>query len=360
MLFICYSINDFFAREAGISLIGFFENNPDYEPEEVFFLDYGIHPRNKERLNGIAVDYGRRITYLNAKAVTDPVRREFPNLRGWRGSMAPNAKAFVDQIFPDYVERLLFIDADTVVAGSVAELSTLDMDEAVLGAIPLNWVSEDIRKGVIELYSGNRIYFNSGVLLYDLNHWRRENCHQMIIDTLHKKKRLKWPDQTLLNNAIPERLIKSLPAKFNYVTHYFHPRQERAWMRIGHYYTDKEIDEAIRHPAIIHYVGGFMHARPWFEGCKSHQQDVYFRYKALSPWKDTPLFPPYKEPDPPKSIMGKWYNWQMTRMQDSPSYFLTRMTGIAYESVGRLLRMIGKTSDIPSEGKEAIDFEISV
>ena len=119
MLYLCYSINDFFAREAGISMIGFFENNPDYEPDEVFFLDYGIHPVNRKNLDGIAARYGKRITYLNAKAVTDVVKREFPDYKGWRGSMAPNAKPFVDQIVPDYVERLLFIDADTVVAGSV-------------------------------------------------------------------------------------------------------------------------------------------------------------------------------------------------------------------------------------------------
>lgn len=53
MLYVCYSINDRFVREAGISLISFFENNPDYEPEEVFFLDYGIYPKNKQRLSSI-------------------------------------------------------------------------------------------------------------------------------------------------------------------------------------------------------------------------------------------------------------------------------------------------------------------
>ena len=108
MLYVCYSINDYFVREAGISLIGFFENNPDYEPEEVFFLDYGIFPENKQRLSDIAARYGRRITFIDAKAVTDEVKRSFPKLKGWRGSMAPNAKAFVDMIMPDYVERLLF------------------------------------------------------------------------------------------------------------------------------------------------------------------------------------------------------------------------------------------------------------
>lgn len=337
ILYICYSINDFFAREAGISLIGFFENNPDYEPEEVFFLDYGIHPINKERLNSIASRYGRSITFLNAKTVTDPVRQEFPNLKGWRGSMAPNAKAFVEQIFPDYVERLLFIDADTVVSASVMELQSLDMGGATMGAIPLNWLSDSIRKGRVKLYSGNHTYFNSGVLLYDLTAWRRENCHQMIIDTLNLKIELKWPDQTLLNNAIPERFIKTLPLKYNYVSHYFHPHQERGWLRIGNFYTDEEIEEAIQHPAIIHYVGGWPNARPWYENSSTHCASDYFRYKALSPWKDSPLFPPYKEPNPPTDFMDKWYNWLLKQLQVQPSFLLTRGMAIVFENVNSLL-----------------------
>ena len=351
-LYICYSINDFFAREAGISLIGFFENNPDYEPDEVFFLDYGIHPINKERLSGIASQYGRRISYLNAKAVTDGARQEFPHLKGWRGSMAPNAKPFVDQIFPPYVERLLFIDADTVVAGSLSELQRLDMGGAVMGAIPLNWTSNDIRKGRLELYSGNQVYFNSGVLLFNLVAWRRENCHQLIKDTLHKKKRLKWPDQTLLNNAIPQRLILSLPLKYNYVSHYFHPRQERGWLRIGHFYTNEEIEEAILHPVIIHYVGGWPNARPWYEQCASRCADSYFRYKVLSPWKDSPLFPPYKEPNPPTDFMGKWFYWLLRQMQVSPSFALTRAFALVYESVCLFLSKFQKTYITPSEGIE--------
>ena len=39
MLYLCYSINDLSAMPAGISLMSFLENNPDYEPEELFFLD---------------------------------------------------------------------------------------------------------------------------------------------------------------------------------------------------------------------------------------------------------------------------------------------------------------------------------
>ncbi|MBO4455426.1 MAG: glycosyltransferase [Bacteroidales bacterium] len=319
-LYVCYSINDFFAREAGISIIGLLENNPGYEPEEIFILDYGIHPRNRERLQDIAAGYGRRITFLNAKPVTDRIRQEFPDLKGWRGSMAPNAKAFVEQIMPDYVERLLFIDADTVVAGSLAGLQHLDMGGAALAVVPVNLAEEMIRKGSVKLLNGNKIYFNSGVLLFDLPAWRREGCPQMIIDTLKHKIDLGFPDQSLLNNAIPERIIKRLPPKFNYITHYYHPRQERQWLRVGHSYTEAEIEECISAPAIIHYLGGWVLARPWHEHCRSSHSAEYFRYKALSPWKDSPLFRPYEESQPPRGFIQKLFFWYLKQCGESPSF----------------------------------------
>lgn len=311
MLYICYSINDVFAREAGISLIGFLENNPDYEPEEIFFLDYGINPFNKERLNGIAARYGRHISFLNARPVTTKVKQDFPVLKGWRGTMAPNAKAFVDKIFPDYVERLLFIDADTVVAGSLSWLKHLDMEGKALAVVPENRSCESIRRGKLKLENGSRYYFNSGVLLFNLPVWRSEKCHDMIIDTLKKDIDLEWPDQALLNNALPDRLLQRMPPKFNYMSHNYHPLQERGWLRIGHFYTEGEIDEAIRHPAIIHYLGGWGQARPWYQHCNSRKSDEYFRYKALSPWRDTPLFRPYETIRPPRNFEEKALFWRI-------------------------------------------------
>ena len=354
MLYLCYSINDFFAREAGISMIGFFENNPDYEPDEVFFLDYGIHPINRKNLDGIAARYGKRITYLNAKAVTDVVKREFPDYKGWRGSMAPNAKPFVDQIVPDYVERLLFIDADTVVDGSVSELNTIDMSGKALGVVPVNRGAEDIRKGYFELENGNQIYFNSGVLLFNLPVWRSENCHQMIIDMLNQKINLEWPDQNLLNNAIPERIIKKLPLKFNQLTHYYHPRQERGWLRVGHHYSEEEIEEAINHPAIIHYLGGWCLARPWYKHCRSRKSAEYMRYKALSPWKDSPLFRPYEETYPPRGFFQKAGYWREKQYTVCPSFHLARLIDAIYNAVIPRLEKIFQKKSVPP-GRESTD-----
>ena len=357
-LYVCYSINDFYAREAGISLLGFLDNNPDYEPEEVFFIDYGIHPANRERLNSITALYGRRITYLDGKPVTDRVKRHFPNYPAWKGSMAACIKPFIDEVIPDYVQRLLYIDADTVVVGSVSELKAMDMGEAVVAGTISNTECHRLRRKEYELYSGNLIYMGTGVLLYDLSNWRRENCREMMYDVLRKKKRIRLPDQTLLNNAIPERLMKVLPTKYNYVTHTYHPWQEYHWLRQYRIYSKQECREAIRHPVIIHYLTGIGMCRPWHEGCLSHRKEAYYHYKALSPWKDSPLFPNQIELYPPKGFYQKLDFWFIRTLSMPIPFFLAWLLYKVYCGVYFASGfIITGEPDLPSEGKEAIDNE---
>ena len=308
-LYVCYSINDFYAREAGISMLSFLDNNPGYEPEEVFFIDYGIHWLNKQRLDEIAARYGKRVTYLNGKPVTDEVKCQFPNYPAWKGSMAARIKPFIDKVMPDYVERLLYIDADTIVAGSVEELQKMDMGEAVVAGTISNTEGIKLKRHEYELYSGNHIYMGSGVLLFDLKNWRCENIYERMLDVLGKKKHLRLPDQMLINNGVPERLMKVLPTKYNYVSHSYHPWQEYYWLRQYRIYSKQECREAIDHPVIIHYLTGWMLARPWHEDCYSHRKEEYYHYKALSPWKDTPLFPSIQTMYPPRNRKERHDVW---------------------------------------------------
>lgn len=356
MLYLCYSINNFAVMEAGISMLSFLENNPGYEPEEVFFIDYGIHPINKERLDGIAGRYGKRVTYLSGKPVTDEVRRQFPYLRPWQFTMAPNAKPFIDKIVPEYVDRLLFLDADTLVMRPTEELLHLDMKGAALAAVPQCWDTVSVRAGSLRLCHGGSMYFNSGVLLYDLDVWRKEDCHKMVMDTLQMKKQFYSPDQTLLNNAIPARLQYQLPLKYNHLTHYMHPRQEPKYLSVGQVHTKEEIDEVIHHTAIAHFTGGDHNARPWHKGCWSYHKAAYLHYKALSPWKDTPLLPPCSKLKKFKrrGFFGKCEHLEFWMMAKQPSLGLTRATMLTTYKLRRLAERWGMVAPGMVEGVERI------
>ena len=357
-LYLCYSINDFYSREAGISMLSFLENNPGYEPEEVFFVDYGIHPVNRAKLDGIAARYGKRITYLNGRPVTSEVKRQFPNYRAWKGSMAACIKPFFDKIMPDYVQRLLYIDADTVVAGSIEELQQMDMGDAVVAGTISDMMGHALQNHWYELYSGNTQYMGSGVLLFDLGNWRREDCYQKMVGILQRKKNLRLPDQMLLNNAIPQRLMKVLPTKYNYTMSNYHPWQEYRWMRRYGILPEEECREAIDHPIIIHYLTGWALARPWHEGCRSHRKEEYYRYKALSPWKDDPLAPPIEKLYPPKGFNQKFLFWSLMQTMKPRPYFFAVWAQDLYMGYNRIYSRRRGIDIHSDEGIEACDNKI--
>ena len=194
-------------------------------------------------------------------------------------------------------------------------------EAAVAGTIS-NVEGHRLQKNRYALDSGNKMYMGSGVLLFDLGNWRRAGCPGMVEDVLRRKTPLRLPDQELLNHAIPQRLMKVLPTKYNYVSHAYHPRQEYHWLRQYRLYSKEECLEAIQSPVIIHYLSGWGMDRPWHEGCLSHRRDDYYRYKALSPWKDTPLFPSILELHPPKNSEEKRYLWVLMLTRKPCPYWL--------------------------------------
>lgn len=93
-------------------------------------------------------------------------------------------------------------------------------------------------------------------------------------------------------------------------------------MRQYRIYSKQECREAINHPVIIHYLTGWTLARPWHEDCYSHRKEEYFHYKALSPWKDSPLYPPIQQLFPPKDWNDRIYVWYLMQMMKPRPFIL--------------------------------------
>lgn len=349
-LYVCYASSDYYARETGISMLGFFDNNPDYEPDVIFILDYGILPSNKEKLNGIASDYGKRIEYLPAKSILETIQHEL-NLNNFRGSLATYSRAFIDKIMPEYVERLLYIDSDTVVVGSVSELKRFEMEDAVMAGCIAEVFANDIKKGKTVLYSNNDIYIGCGIVLFDLRNWREKNCYMLIESILHKKKKFPCADQTLINNSIPDKYFKRIPRKYNYPFHFFNEHIERKIMSEGDWNSHEEIEEAINHPVIIHYPG-FPINRPWYEGCCSRRKDDYYKYKELSPWRETPLYSLDEYKTSLNTINKKVGDWIHLQEINSQSYLWLCFVKKMRSGIGVLFRQLGMSPSLASEGIE--------
>lgn len=346
LLYICYASSDYYARETGISLIGFFENNPDYEPEIVFILDYGILTSNRIKLNSIAAHYGKAIEYLPAKQILENIQNTL-KIKDFRGSLATYSRAFIDKIMPDYVQRLLYIDSDTVVVGSISALKSFKMGKACMAGIVAETFSSSIKKGKLQLYSGNSKYYGCGVVLFDIKNWRTNNSYDRIVDMLATKRIFPCADQTLINNSLNEDCFCKLPRKFNYNTHIYSKRVEYGILKSSGWNTEEEIQDTITNPVVIHYPGRPVD-RPWYNGCTSRFKDYYYKYKKISPWKDDFL---YNIPSN-SSFVQKYDNFLHSLEVKSSAFFVLVLVKFVRFVFADILRYIGLIKPIKPEGIE--------
>lgn len=118
-------------------------------------------------------------------------------------------RIFAAHFLPKNLERILYLDPDLVVRGSLTELYQLDMDNAFYAAAshvqkPLQ-VLNTIRLSMEEMGP----YINSGVLLMNLTLLRKEQNMEEVFQYVERKKiSLILPDQDIISALYFNRIIE--------------------------------------------------------------------------------------------------------------------------------------------------------
>ena len=159
-------------------------------------------------------------------------------------------RIFLDQLLPEEVETVLYLDADTLIASSIDELFQIPLENVAIGAAKDQQNFITATKQRIGLPQ-QQTYVCSGVLLMNLSYWREHNIAQKILDwAIANAHRLGCPDQDAINVVLREKTVV-LPAKWGIIA--------RNFLYDAFYQTD-EAAEAYYHPCIIHYAG----CAPWY------------------------------------------------------------------------------------------------
>ena len=281
---ICYASSNEYAPYTGISLFSCLENNADIV-DKVFILSFGIDDDNKEKLRSVVENHYCEFVFIEAIPILKPVFERI-NLDTFRGSYATFSRAFISYLIPEGVEKLLYIDSDTVVDGSVKDIAAIDMyspDKVYAAVVGTNHYT--VNNPEIILDNGNKTYFQAGVMFFNLINWRKFKCSEQIEEYVSSHaSSYRNADQTVINNVIEEKYVEPLHPKYNYWGHIY--RGSRLWyqMRLGGFWPDNTIKEAMEAPVVIHYKGYVVH--PWRKGSVSSLADRYQFYKKRSPWKD--------------------------------------------------------------------------
>ncbi len=282
MINILYQFNEKYVPYAGVSITSLLENNKDADNITIYLLGEGITDESKEKLLHQIDIYGRRGIFLDAADLIEEIKNI--GLDQYRGSYAANVRMFVNNYIPDTVDRLLYLDCDTIIVNSLSSLFRCDMKNKPAGMV-LDSMCMNHKQDIG--FSKEDLYFNSGVILFNMPEWRRQQCQERIVDHIRNiRSHYIAPDQDVLNIVLKKQ-IRVLDAKYNFQPfHMVYPY--KLYMRLfgqPHYYSKSRVEKA-KTDTIIYHTFRFLGEFPWHKNSLHPARRVFDRYITKSLWKD--------------------------------------------------------------------------
>lgn len=283
---VLYGCDNKYAPYTGISMLSLLENNKNMDEITIYLAAMKISNENIAKFNEIASRYNRKLVVLDTKKAFDEIKKF--RCKGWNGSLATWLRFFVLEQIPKDVDRLLWLDSDTIIVDSLQELISLD-----LGDYPIACVCDSVcyferfRLGI----NKDESYYNAGVILFNLSLWREKQVLYSMMEFLPKHiEYYKANDQDLLNDFFRGRILR-LSLKYNVqgfqmaypVSVYFkiYPWHSSA------YYGREEVQIALKQPCVIHFFR-FLGDYPWENARNNYHpsRNLFIFWKNKSPWKE--------------------------------------------------------------------------
>lgn len=259
-----------------------FENNRDIDALTVYLAAKDISDENRDKLDLLAQQFGRKMVYLDVSQIYQQLNEI--GVKGWNSSLATWMKMFVIDSLPEEVQQLLYIDSDTLVAGSLKELADLDLGEYAVGAV----VDSITHKSNGRLNLGQAPYFNAGIMYINVRLWREKGIQTAMIAHLRKHAGdYAILDQDLLNDFFRQNILRLSPRNNFQGIHYIYKDRNyfpvMAW-GTGRYYSPAEIAQARMDIGIIHFFR-FCGQYPWQPGNVHPCRDMFHEALDKSLWK---------------------------------------------------------------------------
>ena len=282
---ILYQSDDNYAVYMGVSICSLLENNKATDNIHIYIIDDGISEDNKLKIRNMTEKYKRRVSFISGESVLqDKEITDVFSYVGMRKNSHSYLKMFFEKLIPDVSGRLIYIDCDTAVDGDISQLEHFDMCHKTIGMVMDSLVIDS--KKSVGLNKEDR-YYNSGVILIDIDKWRERDCSKRIMEHIKNVRTYGTVDQDVLNMELKDEIV-TLPIKYNLQPiHLIYPYKlySKVYKHCEKYYGQNEIENAVKQPAIVHYLR-YIGESPW-NADNVHPGTVYFdKYLAISPWAD--------------------------------------------------------------------------
>ena len=237
----------------------------------MYLLHNGLKDRTVKRLQKIADRYNVGLKFLE---IDLEILKDCPtNDKIHYGNIMMYARILLPSMLPN-LDKVIYLDCDLVVCKDLKSLWETDVNDVAVTMAP-DLLYQD--KATLSRLGINNNYLNSGVIVMNLDYWRKHDVMKRLLAYISDKgNELIYNDQDSLN-AILHDERRQLPVKYNVTPHYFLKNPDN---------YPKEMHEEIRdariNPIIFHFLGKI---KPWSLGCYLPGKELFMKYQKASGWR---------------------------------------------------------------------------
>lgn len=286
--------DDAYIMPLAVTLYSAAENLRAGRSLRVFLLDGGVSDQNKMKLKESLVDLPISYQWIQ---FDDSVLKQFQVSH--HVSHTAYFRLLLADVLPENCEKVIYLDCDLLIKGDLQELWEMPMQgNALLAVQDVACPYVDCRIGIKNFRRSNPYlatfqpipnyrelkidpkakYFNSGVLVIDLNQWRDLGLSAEFLQCLSENEEHIWCwDQYALNVVLAGRW-QSLPLCWNSGSHVYEYPSER------HSPVDEtEFEQMINDPKVVHFTTEW---KPWHFGIDHAFRQDFFAVLDRTQWKD--------------------------------------------------------------------------
>lgn len=250
-----------YVQHLAATLASVLSNCPDHVTIRAYILSNGLTKDSRQRLDRLRTIHDYTPTYITI----DP--EHFRGCALTRHTVTMYYRLRLPELLPGE-SKVIYLDADAIVRDSLEELWETQLGHAPFAAAPdsMSIVGSDSQQGYVGKFGSQ--YYNSGVLLMNLEQMRCSRVEERILDWIRVNSNapaLRYPDQDAINALYSEQIMP-LSIKWNYQYPLF-------------CCPDLLDDE----PAILHFTTS---NKPWLYVSEPKYKEEYWKYLQMTPWRD--------------------------------------------------------------------------
>lgn len=253
-----------FSIPALVCITSIFENNKD-EDCHVYVLTDGLSAKTLCKFSILSKVYAQKIDVMTID------KHRFDGLTvSERYPVSMYYRFLLPEMLP-LESKVLYLDCDIIVRHSLKDAYNTDLNNNAIGAVVsqscdwVKWTND---------HKLTTPFFNSGVLLMNLDYWRENNTFETLVEWLSDYRKELWlPDQSALNKVLEGKVVY-LNYTFNFQERWTHDLEGSDI----HFSKWAEIGQMGEDPVVVHYCDA---EKPWFVESKHKFKSDFLHYATI-------------------------------------------------------------------------------